>query len=575
FSPLERSVFQRLCDSWAPAIDAQRFLRGAETSEEQERTALERLMAKLRTAQIGVLTTRTGENGREPGDVILTSRGSLEYWVAVVNDASHRLIAKGFQFLPSLERMRELKALPPDYHVTDADSSHLILAYGGTADSASIYRLRLLGDYRVIFTATTGKPLVNRTLQVLRRDIVERGVLEELARLADSSITETRARLGSKAPDVWLELARTLVRERSTIAFRKSFEETDELFQLAYLVMTFTDAQIGAAREQKEHEARIDEELRVVEKALVSSSSATLTQDEFSAIVEDVQSKLGPAAAIFSRKLAESLFSPPPRRRLPRVLSIQGVYIHADRVFAVVEEARREMSSRLTQEYTELMEAFLRGRLPDAGELFGSRDMFNDDVARRVERQHPLLGELLGRPQLLAEAIIQDAKRKREGVSTEELKGVLAGWFNVDSSTLRSLNELFALNIVQIYDVAFGRVGVLRQILLRLSGRHESLRATYIRRFGPRRDRISFADDAAGPPRGRSGSDAGPDDTGTRLRGTGNRDYQPQTVKPQRHRPAPRPSKPRFKSPREIDEIWSEFDKALHTKPPKDTGSKP
>jgi len=571
FSPTERSVFQRLCDTWAPEIDVARFLKGAQTSAEQELTALERLVAKLRTAQIGVLTTTGTDSGRVPNKVILRSQGSPDFWVALLGETIDRLVDTGFNILPSEERIREKKALPPDYHIVDADSSQLVAAYEGAGDAASIFRIRLMNNFRILFTAATARPLITKALTVLRRDLAERGLLEELARLKDSTITETRQRLEGKAPDVWLDLMRTLVKERSTIAFRKNMDERDEIFQLAFLVMSFVDAQIGVARERKETEDLVDAELDAIAESVRTAATGTVSQDEFSALVEETQTRLADMAATFSRKLHDELLTPKPRRKLARVLYIHGLYIHGTRIRSFFEQARSEMGRRLTSQYTELMEAFLRGRTPEVGEIFGSRDLLNQDIERRVGRQLPLLGELIARPQLLAEGIIQDAKQRRESVSTEELKGVLASYFDVDTSALLPLSELFGLSIVAIYDEAFANTSVFRQVLLRISGRHESLRANYTRRFGPRpRQRLSFTD---GETRDRNLSEAGnaiPEESpGLRTRGERARHSRAETVPGTRPRAQKKPAAPRPKSHHEIEQIWQDFDRALHTKPSK------
>ncbi len=575
FSPTERSVFQRLCDTWAPAIDVARFLKRAQTSAEQEQTALERLMAKLRTAQIGVLTTTETDAGRIPDKVVLTSQGSPDFWAAVLGETIRRMVETGFNILPSEQRIGDKKALPPDYHVVDADSSQLVAAYEGLVDASSIFRIRLMGNFRILFTGSTARSLITKALAVLRGDLAERGILEELARLKDSTITETRQQLDSKAPDIWLDLTRTLVRERSTIAFRKNMDEHDEIFQLAYLVMSFADAQIGAARERKESDDLVEAELETIAESVRNAATGTLSQDEFSALVEQAQSRLEGAAATFSRRLQDELLSPKPRRKLARVLYIHGLYIHGTRIRSVFEEARSEMGRRLTNQYAELMEAFLRGRTPEVGEIFGSRELLNQDIERRVERQHPLLGELIARPQLLAEGIIQDAKQRRESVSTEELKAVLASYFDVDSSTLRPLSELFGLSIVTVFDDAFASTSVFRQLFLRISGRHESLRANYTRRFGPRpQQRAAFAGEPS-PDRGTARSAGGmPEEPpGLKSHGSGARSSRPEKTSRSRHRPRPGPAKPKPKSHQEIEQIWQDFDKALHTKPSKEDPS--
>ncbi len=575
FAPNERALFQRLCDGWLPRIDVDRFLSAAQTSAEQERSALERLMAKLRTAEIGLLTTRAGASGREPRHIVLTTKGSLEFWVAVVDEAIARILQTGFHILPSEQRLREMRSLPPDYYIADADSSHLVISQAEQADTAVIYRIRLMGNYRILFTPGTTDELLSQSVSTLRRDLTERGIVEELARLANTSIGETVRRMDSRAPDVWHALTTTLVKERSTIAFRKNFDETDEVFQLAYLVMILMDARMGAAREQQKHEHLVTVELESVAETVRASGTTPLAQEEFSSLVEEAQTKLGSSAAAFASRLGQELLKPRPRRKLPQILYIHGVYVHASCVAQLFEQSRRHMSTHLSREYTELMEAFLRGRTPEIGEIFGSRDLLNEDIERRVSRQLPLFGELLARPQIIAEAVIHDAKQRREVISTEELKALLAEYFVVESSELKPLAELLDLSIVAIYDEALTNTGVFRQILLRLSGRHESLRATYTRRFGPRSKPTSSSavEDGAGGRRAASPAAARHEPPGTRTGGRGGPVGRAESASTRRRRPPPAPGKPKAKSRDEIEQIWNEFGKALHTKPSEEDSS--
>ena len=565
FSPGERELFQRLCDSWAPEIEAQRIIKAGEASPEQETAALERLMSKLRTAQIGFLTH---SEGATPETVVLTSPGSLVFWTHIVGEAIGRLVAKGFQILPSEERLKKAKALPPDYHIFDADSSILVEAHKGSIAEPTIYRFRLLNEYRILFTNSTARPLVNRAIGVLRRDIIERGIVDELARVLDVSIGEVTKSLDSKAPDVWLRLSRTLVQERATIAWRKSFEETDELFQLGYFVMTYVDAKMGAAVAQKENEAVVDEELEVLAQAVLESSGGIMSDQQFSSLVDDSQGRLKEHAVLLSNKIASDLLTAPPRKTLPRIVYLAQQYIHSARVRSVFEGLRRETGRRLSNEYTDIMEAYLRGRTAEIGEVFSSQNLLNEDIASRIKRGDALLSSLLHHPQLLAEATVLDARTKRETITREEIKGVLATYFDVESSQLLPLATLLGIDVVAIFDEAYANTSVFRQIFLRISGRHESLRGNYVRRFGPRRDARLRYDGESSPPRGGRSRTGGRDEqAGTRTRGTGNRGHSAETVKREQNRRPPAPPKPRVKSPQEIDKSWDEFSDALNARP--------
>ena len=574
FSPGERALFQRMCDNWVPRIDADRFLKHAPASEQKERNALERLMAKLSTAGIGVLTTRHGPAGREPDQIVLSEKGSVEYWAAVVEEAIMRTLSAGVHVLPLEQRLGEQGALPPDYHVVDTDSSVLFETHSRPTDAAAIYRVRLMGAFRMLFTPRTIRELIQSSFSALRHALIDRGIIEEVARQQDTTLGEIRRRLESKAPDVWLELTRTLVKERSSIAYRRNLSEHDEMFQLAYLIMIFVDAQMGAAREQKHHEQLVSGELTAIEQAVRAKGAEALPHAEFTVLVDEAQRRLGTAGAAFSARLNQEILRPGPRRKLPQVLYLYGVYVHSDHVSSLFEQSRVVMAGRLAREYTELMDAFLRGRAPDVGAIFGSRDRLNEDVARRIEREHPLMGELVARPQLLAEAVIHVARQRREGFSAEELKAILADYFDVETAALRPLTEILGLDVVRVFDDAFAGVGVLKQILFRISGRHESLRATYVRRFGTRSRGRSVGTPAGTPVLSGDEIPAAemPAAGASRPSGRTGSPQPTQAASSRTRRPAT-PRKPKPKTRREIEQIWQEFDKAINTRPSKESSS--
>lgn len=568
FAPEERALFHRLCDAWSTRMDAKQFLETSTSSEANQRTALERLMAKLRTAQIGVLTTTNGPEGREPDQIILTTRDSLLFWTGVVEEAIMRGLRSSDRLLPTERRLRDQRALPPDYHVVEGDTSHLVESYHGRCEPSTIYRIRLMGNFRIYFTPGVTKDLVLHGLSTLKRELVERGIVEELARVRNTGISDVVQRLDSKAPDIWLDLTHTLVGERAAIAYRKNIDEADELFQLAYFIMIFVDAQIGVARERRRHEQLVSQELETLVAAVRSAPAGALAHEEFSTLVEDALARAGAAGSILSTRLGQELLSPRSRRALPVLLYLEGHYIHESRVGSLFSTSRSRMSGLLSREYSDLMEAFLRGRLPQTGEIFGSRETLNSDIARRVARADPILDELLSRPQLLAEAIILEAKQRRPGISGDELKGILASCFRIDASALKQLCELFELDIVAIFDQAFARSGVLRQLLLRISGRYESLRGTYSRRFGSPSLRRSTG--TLGGQAERANDQAAVADT------SGNRDLRTEagvpgegdrtdTVAGRRRLAASRRTRSRTKSRAEIEQMWREFDRALHT----------
>ncbi|TVQ26871.1 MAG: hypothetical protein EA382_04725 [Spirochaetaceae bacterium] len=568
FTPVERTLFERLCAVWQPRIDTERFMKRS-ASPEQERSALDRLMAKLRGAQLGLIVP-ADEAASQPGFIILTSAGSLDFWRELVGMEVGRCLRAGH--LPSEQRLTDRNALPPGYHVKDISSTELAAAYTTETDGELIYRIRLLDDVRIVFPAWSAKGLITSTLNTIRVDTDERGITEEIARVRNSSIHETREQLKSRAPDAWLAISQTIVKERKTIAFRKNIDDRDEIFQMAYLMMIFVEAQLGAAKRRIESDEHIDAELETIVAAVATTKDGLMPQDQFELLVDQATARLGTEGVRLTSRLKERVLTPRPRRALATVLYLHGGYLHCDSVIRVFNPARVSARDRLVREYVDLIEAYLRGRQTDISEVLGSRDQFNEDLRIRVERAHPLLGEIIARPQVLAEAVIRDAKQRNPASTPDELKAALERYFNVDSSQLRPIADLLELNVVELFDSAYHRLSVLRQLLMRLSGRHESLRNSYERRFGPRRAGSRSPSSAPTEAGGPIGSTAGAERNdarelaGTRVRGTGKRSSPAEQSRRAGRAPSA-PQKPRPKSAKEIEAVWQEFGNALHSKP--------
>jgi len=292
-------------------------------------------MSKLRGAQLGLVTTSVVDDKRVPAGIVLTNKGDLSFHMNLLEEQTNKLLDDGYRVLPSISWLEQQKAVPPDYHVTDADSIALADAYLAESPEEAILRVRLLGEYRILTSSRFVRALIEAAVHWLRTNLDERGFLEEIARLKDTSIIELKQRLPDSTPDLWLDLTRSIVQERSTIAFRKNIQENDEFFQTAFLVMNFTDAQMGAEKARKESDTRVDEELTILADAVENAPGGRMAPEDFSLLVEQAEERLKRASTEFTRRMTNDTMTPRPRRKLPTIVNLAGVYIHRNRVRAV------------------------------------------------------------------------------------------------------------------------------------------------------------------------------------------------------------------------------------------------
>jgi hypothetical protein len=565
-SPAERQLFEQLCQMWEPRIPVAKLAERAE-SPEQLRGTLQKLVSRLRSQQLGLLRTETTPRGKEPTHVVLTNAGDVDFWRELLDEESIGSSLEARLQLPTEERLEQWGLLPPQTHIQDADSGKLARAYASPSVSKLIYRLKLLDDCAIVFPTDAAKRLVSQAFATLRKEIEERGVTEELARLNNGTITETKQHLQSRAPDVWLKLTKTLVKERPTITYRKNLAPKDELFQLAYLVMSFVEAKIGLAQQSKEQRFKLDEQIQEIVKFVQAAPGGILPREHFERLIDEKQQAAGDSAEELMTALQRRVFTPKIRRSLPLVIYMHGSYIHQDELKRVFEVAISQVRERVRDEYVDLLQASLRGRDSDIGEILGSKDRLNDDLVARIERLHPLLGEIIARQKVLAEAIVRDAKAHHGVKKPDQLRRFLSRYFNVDTSQLRPLSEILSLDVVAALETAFSKLNVFRQFVLRITGRYESLRGTYMKRFiatrktKAERDQARREEMAARPP-GEDSSGGAPAPTDS---------DGPRVVSPsRRRRHAPSP-KPRPRSRREIESSWRQFGEAVHTKPEDDS----
>jgi len=558
----ERQLFDRLCRMWEPRIPVAKLTAEAD-SPEKLRGTLHKLVSRLRSQQLGLLRTETTPRGKEPTHVVLTNAGDLDFWRELLDEESIGSSLEARLELPTEERLEQWGLLPPQTHIQDADSGKLARAYAQPSAVKLIYRLKLLDDCAIVFSTDAAKRLVSQAFATLRKEIEERGVTEELARLNNATITETKQQLQSKAPDVWLKLTKLLVKERPTVTYRKNLGPEAEIFQLAYLVMSFVEARIGLAQRSKDQRFKLDEQVQEIAKFVQAAPNGILQREQFERLIEEKRLEAGESAEELMTALQRRIFTPKVRRTLPQVIYMHGSYIHQDELKRVFEFSISQVRERVRNEYADLLEAFLRGRDSDIGEVLGSGERLNEDLVARIERLHPLLGEIIARPKVLAEAIVRDAKAHHGVKKPDQLRRFLTRYFNVETSQLLPLAEILSLDVVAALEAAYGKLNVFRQFVLRITGRYESIRGRYMKRFistrktRSEREQVHREAEAARAPRKASELV----DT-TEARGQG-----PQPVSVSRHRRQAQAPKPRRRSRRQIESSWQQFDDAVRTKP--------
>jgi hypothetical protein len=80
------------------------------------------------------------------------------------------------------------------------------------------------------------------------------------------------------------------------------------------------------------------------------------------------------------------------------------------------------------------------------------------------------VGELFGKPKVLAEAIIHHGRANLGIVALEDMKPYLERFFKPGVMALKPYQEIFGLDVPRLYEEAFKRLSVVSQFWRRLTG---------------------------------------------------------------------------------------------------------
>ncbi len=574
FSPQERALFQRLCDSWAPIIDLKRFVASNDLQLDRQQAPFDRLMSKLKKCHLGLYLSSVEGQERRPVAVVLTNPEEQRFFFHLLSEALDELGYGAGSGLPEVNRLAERGVIIPAQHATDADSAALAQAAsapGGTELPGSILRLRLLDDYTIMVPSTDAKRLISNTLRWLRHAVEDAALLDELSRVRNESPAELRRMVKEESTAFWHDLCRTISTERQAIAYRRDRSPNDDLFQAAFLIMNYIEARSGAAQKRERRRERIDEELQALEEAIRKAEGAILDSSEFGRLMTAGEKRLGDLAPELQKRFTAQLLTPLPRRALAPVHYLHGDYLHRDNAFTLFDRLRAGVASRLQKEYVEVMKEMLRGKHPEYGAFFESRSAFEADILQRADAIDAVIVEFLEQPQMLAEALVHHTKMVRKNLTAEELRSVLSELFDVRSSTLLELPIVFGLSMVELFETAFARQSVFRQLWFRVSGRYENLHESYRKRTATRKHaptrRDRPGDGATNEAHGQEGrGDTLPEEAaGVRTTGTGPRRREARTSQTPSGSRSQTPS-PRPKTRKQVDRAWNEFGEALRKK---------
>ena len=208
---------------------------------------------------------------------------------------------------------------------------------------------------------------------------------------------------------------------------------------------------------------------------LIRNYDGYLAPGEFlDAHLENLKEKYTDNFEAFCKDFNETLLQHDAKQKLPVLLKIDGNYIHGENVKDFFLKRVQHLSQELLRHYLTLMDRYIKESRLQRVNTFNSTAIFEVDIKDKVKELDRPLSILLHKPAIVAEAIIQ-RKQKTEQLSTvEDLKALLVSFFYPDRLKFKELQVIFDLNVKELYRRSFFKSGIIRQLIMRITGKHES-----------------------------------------------------------------------------------------------------
>ncbi len=550
FSPGERELFRQLCRAWQEKIPFTRFsaMSGVDSSGNSEIVSL---INKLRRERIGVLRTKMVEERRLPDHIVLATQNSTEFFTALVDEYFTDLHESLMNSMPLESVVQQEVSRIPRESVEPVDVETLSEYVSERRKSDKILRVAAINEDALLITQVNLKSFVSFAILKLRFYFSNPNLLGAVAKLRGSSLLELKKLVSGKDPTFWLELTKTIDEHRTELISSRNLSVETGFFHAATLLRRFVESQIHAANVKRQEREERDLDLKAVALAIKEDPDVFVDQMEVTRVLDNQREKYGDEFERFREEFYERYVKARERNSLPEVILMSNRYIHRDNVFPTFIGSFKDLEPALRAHYRALMVRQLKSS--QGNPVFFSLDNLDESITNEVAQRDPLIGALMQKPAILAEALIYHAKKNKLVKTVADIKHRLALYF--DPASLKPLrpHQWFGIRLTEVFDAAFDELPIIRRIWMRITGKHKNLKKL----FAGRSEALPVPV-IPKPAPARSNRDFERDERRERPR----RRPQSRRPAPHRTRSAP-PTKSKEYTQKQVDSAWESFGQTL------------
>lgn len=474
FAAEHRKIFQALCEHWEPGIDYNRFVRHSSGLRFAEKDLIN-LLSRLKTAKCGLLKNKCLNGELKKNTIILCETGDKSFYYHLVEDEMEVAQLSSVHPLVTLATLVDQGIIIPDSFIEVLTLRNISRAFfKKTRFEGRIYKIPTSDDYYFIATSSTLPLLIALCTKRIREGLKNSSILSHIAKLLSQPIMEVRKNLSTRDPSFWKKMAITVLDAREEI-IQKSRSVSLDFFASCELIRHFSENEIKDLEEKRADEIEMLNELKTLAHEIAREEGYFVDQKKLNSKMEKFISRW----PVFKDKFYENFVKSRKKTQLPLIVYIGKKYIHRDNIYTYFVSSLAGYSVNLLDEYRILMESMLRTNNKSNVSIFYSNENLRNNIREKIGEWDPMMLALLDRPAIVSEAVIHVAKKKMKVNDVEKIRSLLENYFESGKLKYKPLEVLFNLNVLDIFQYAFLRIPLWKQLFIRILGRYDSYRRTF------------------------------------------------------------------------------------------------
>lgn len=483
FTPYQRTVFRALCKINSGAVRYRPFAERMSLQIKNVHSEIDALVRKLNLHRLALFLYSRDDSGKDSQKkkeyIILTDQGAQSFYRFSMQQLFEDISTGGAPRLPTEAVLEEYNLAIPDYMISEISKENLRKPYiQEIFITPSILAFPVTEGQHIYFLSSHLNQTIQLCIQVVRDITQSNTILSEFARFKNTTLSSVKQNLATRTPLVWMDLAKSIIefdeqRNRQQITISDSFRQAAEMLHV------YLKNEIEDAKQKKEEEQELEEDLKKILEKLQKKYFEPISQEKLNTELETLKEKYGEGFQNVKDKFFDRYSKMKEATKLPPLVFIGKSYIHRKHLHKYVAYRFKELSDEFEEQYIELMMKILKTNNRGDDVTFFSKKNFNVDIENRIQNIDRFMAEIIEHPRILAESIIYIAKEEKQISDIEQVRHVLEQYFLPGTMQYRPVSEILKLNIFVIFRKAFNLLPALRQFWMKLTGKFRAQRDKY------------------------------------------------------------------------------------------------